>query len=243
MLCKKMLWLLMLVFLLVLLAGCSSNEENPIAPTPKSEPPEFALKEVSFPQSMTSSTHTMAKKAIEMVTDAMNFDGTGAFFTAPTGAQVLLESKVAWEYSWDTANLNRRLAITLLSGQYKWQLYYTGTANNVTFDNWRFMEAVQKTDKSNGHIYMYRENTGQIVQEWVWYTLEKDEYKFVAQDFGDAKSKIEITLKADTSGKVEFYLPSTSGGLVYNMRMSWDAQGAGAWWTYDNGVQKESGTW
>ena len=62
------IFIICLVFLLV--AGCSNDEENPITPTPTPKAPAFALKEITLPQLMLSSSDAMAKQAIAMVEDS-----------------------------------------------------------------------------------------------------------------------------------------------------------------------------
>ncbi|MBN1559349.1 hypothetical protein JW998_03820 [candidate division KSB1 bacterium] len=242
--CRKVLRMFVLVLLvLFIFAGCSSDEENPIAPTPKSNPPKFNLQEIAFPQKMVNSTDEMAQRAISLVDDAMSFEGTGCVFDPPEGAEVLAETQTAWEYSWQDAGLTKRLAIILISEQHKWQQFFTGTADGKTYDNWRYMDAAQKTDQSMGHVYLYKAVTTQIGQEWSWHTLDNGNYIFKVQNYGESPAKIEITFEPGNAGKIESYKAGTTGALVYDLVITWNANGSGSWRTYQNGAPVDNGTW
>ncbi|MBN1465528.1 hypothetical protein JXA02_07195 [candidate division KSB1 bacterium] len=242
--CRKVLLMCaLLLSTLFIFAGCSSDEENPVAPTPKSNPPEFKLKDISFPARMESSTDQMAQRALSIVDQVTSFEGTGCVFTPPDGAEVLAETKTAWEYSWQDASLTKRLAIVLISEQHKWQQFFTGTADDKTYDNWRYMDAAQKIDQSMGHVYLYKAVTTQIGQEWSWYTLDNGNYVFKMQKYGEPATKIEITWESSNAGKIESYKVGTTGALVYDLVITWDANGSGSWRTYQNGSPVDSGTW
>jgi len=241
---KNVLWLFMLLsFALFLFNGCSSDEENPITPAPRSDPPEFNLQDVSFPDKMQNSTDEKAKLAISLVNEAMSFEGTGCVFGPPSGATVNSETQTAWEYSWEDGGLTKRLAITLLSGQRKWQQFFTGSADGIAYDNWRSMDAAQKTDLTIGHVYLYKANTGQIAEEWSWHTLENNKYVFKKQKYVDPVSKIQITFEENNAGNIESYKPGSTGSLVYDVLITWDAAGNGSWRTFQDGTPLDNGTW
>ena len=240
---KLVLSCVLITFIVLILGGCSSDEENPVTPTPKPEPPDFALKEVTLPEKMVNSTDTMAQQAISIIESAMSFEGTGCVFAPPTGAEVLAENQTAWEYSWQESNLTKRLAIILISGQYKWQQFFTGTADNNSYDSWRFMDAAQKTDQTIGHVYLYKPVTMQIAQEWSWHTLDNNNYVFKRQSYVEPISKVEITCATDKSGGIESYKPGTTGALVYDLVVDWNADGSGSWRTFQNGMTLANGTW
>ncbi len=243
---KKQLWVVFLLSaLLFLIIGCSKDEENPVAPAPKTDPPEFQLNDVTLPSKMVNSSDEKAKQAISLMDEAMSFEGTGCVFNAPDGATVLSEGMSAWEYSWKEGNLTKRLAITSLSSinQRKWQLYYTGSADGVTYsDDWRFMDAGQTIDQSGGHVYIYKANTKQIIQEWTWRT-EKGVYTFEKSNYADPKMSVEIVVRADNSGKVERFVPSTTGSMMHDLLINWNASGDGTWWVYQNGMTTGDGSW
>jgi hypothetical protein len=245
MLYKKLFVLMAFCMGLFLIMGCSSDEEGPVTPTEKApDPPEFQMREMTVPDKMMNSGDAKAQLAISLIEAAQSFEGTDCVFGSPDGATVLTESKSAWEYSWAEGALTKRLAITSLASinQRKWQLYYTGSKDGVTLDEWRYMDAGQTTDLSGGHVYVYKLNTKQITLEWTWrtdggtYTLEK-------YDHGVSRSKMEIVIKSDGSGKVERFVPSTTGSMLHDLLVNWTASGTGNWWIYENGMSKESGSW
>jgi len=242
---KKLLVLMAFCMGLFLIIGCSSDEENPVTPTEKApDPPEFQMQEITVPDNMMNSGDAKAQLAISLIEAARSFEGTGCTFEAPSAATVLTESKSAWEYSWVDGSLTHRLAITSLASinQQKWQLYYTGSKDGVTLEDWRFMDAGQTTDLSSGHVYVYKLNTKQIIQEWTWRT-DRGTYTLEKYDHGESTSKIEIIIKADGSGKVERFVPSTTGSMLHDLLVNWTASGTGNWWVYENGMTKESGSW
>jgi len=245
MLYKKLLVLMAFCMGLFLLVACSSDEENPVTPAEQApDPPEFQMQEMTVPESMMNSGDAKAQLALSLIEEAQSFDGTGCVFEAPSGATVLTESKSAWEYSWVDGSVTKRLAITSLMSidQQKWQLYYTGSKDGVTLDEWRFMDAGQTTDMGSGHVYVYKLNTKQISLEWTWRT-DKGTYTLEKYDHGDSMSKIEIISRPDGSGKVERFTPSTTGSMLHDLLVNWTASGAGTWWVYENGMTKESGSW
>jgi len=238
MLLKKILSLFVLVPS-VLLLTCSSDEESPVSPTPKTDPPEFVLKEVTFPEKMQNSSDQMAKETIERIHQTMSFEGTGCVFEAPANSTAVTETTSAWEYQWTEDQVTNSLKITSTADRNMWQIYFDGGS----YSNWRYMDAVQRSDRTSGHVHLYRSSTSQIEHEWVWYTLENQEYKFIKQVYSDPNSKVEIAFKSDGSGKLETFLPGSGGSLVYELRVSWDNEGNGSWWTFDDGTQTGSGTW
>jgi hypothetical protein len=230
---------------LFLIFACSSDEEGPVKPTEKAPPPpEFQLRDITVPDKMMNSGDAKAQLALSLIVEATSFDGTGCVFKAPDGATVLSESKAAWEYSWVEGTLTQRLAITSLPSinQRKWQLYYTGSKDGETFEDWRLMDAGQTIDLGGGHIYLYKLNTKQIILEWTWRT-DKGTFTLEKYDHSDPRSKIEIILRADKSGKVERFTLGTTGSMMHDLLINWKADGTGTWWTYENGMTKESGSW
>lgn len=245
MLYKKLFVLTALCMGLFLILACSSDEEGPVKPTEKAPPPpDFQLQDITVPDKMMNSADAKAKLALDLIEATTSFEGTGCVFTPPEGATALTESKSAWEYSWVEGALTKRLAITSLVSinQRKWQLYYTGSTDGVTLADWRFMDAGQTTDLSSGHVYVYKINTKQIILEWTWRT-DKGTFTLEKYDHADPRTKIEIILRADKSGKVERFALSTTGSMMHDLLINWDANGNGTWWTYENGVTKETGTW
>ena len=243
MLRKNALYAIFASLLILIIAGCSSDEENPITPTPTPSPPEFMLKEITFPQHMLNSTDPMAQQAIATVENAMDFKACGCLFAPPEGAETIKESSGEWEYKWKTGELTQTLQIASVSGRDSWKIFYDGVKDGNSFNNWRFMDAVQSADLSSGHVTLFKPATLIIDMEWVWYTLQLSEYKFIKQYFGDPPYKIDITVKSDQSGKIDVFKPNSSGNMVYDIKFAWKADGSGSYWTFEDGKQTGYGTW
>lgn len=240
---KKYLTVLAAVLFIFLIGGCSSDEESPVAPTPPPKAPAFELKAIDLPNGLLQSTDAKAKLAVQLIDEVNSFEGTPCVFAAPTGAQAVKEVTGSWEYQWITGSLTQNLKITAAEGRLTWQLFWDGVDQGKSFTNWRKMDAVQRTDESNGHVYLYLEGSQQITMEWVWYTLENGDYTMVKQNHQEPISKIDITIKTDKSGKLERFSKNSKGSLVYDLRITWAADGAGEWWTYTDGVQSDYGKW
>jgi hypothetical protein len=245
MLYKKLFVLTAVCLGLFLFFACSSDEEGPVKPSEKAPPPpDFELREITVPDKMANSGDAKAQLALSLIDESTSFEGTGCVFKAPDGATVLAESKAAWEYSWVDGALTKRLAITSLSSinQRKWQLYYTGSKDGATFEDWRFMDAGQTLDLGSGHVYVYKTNTKQIIMEWTWRT-DSDKFTFEKYDHSEPRTKIEIIVRNNGSGKVERFSLSTTGSMMHDLLVNWTADGSGTWWTYDNGMSTNSGSW
>ena len=235
------IFIICLVFLLV--AGCSNDEENPITPTPTPKAPVFALKEITLPQHMLSSDDAMAKQAIAMVEEVLDFESCGCLFAAPGDAETIKAESGAWEYKWSAGDLTKTMQITAVSGRDSWKIFYDGSMDGRNYNNWRYMDAVQSSDLSSGHVTIFKAGTVTTELEWVWYTLEYNDYKLIKQFYGESPYKIEITIKPDNSGKIDKFAHNSSGNMVYDVKFAWKVDGTGSYWTFEDGVQTSFGTW
>ncbi len=241
MLFKKIIFAFIL--LSFLFTSCSEDEEAPVGPSPSTEPPEFALREVTFPDAMKQSTNEKAQMAISTTADAMSFKDSDVVLQVPEGAQAVKKTSGNWEYEWQEGNLTKSLKIITSTGRVTWQMYYDGNADGNNFSNWRCMDAVQSSDRTSGHVHLFIPGGQQIGTEWVWYTLANNDYKFIQQTYQESCTKLDIVSKPDKSGKLERFFKNSQGNLVYDLRISWNADGSGAWWTFEDGQQSDYGTW
>jgi hypothetical protein len=230
-----------LIFFLI--AGCSSDEENPITPTPPQTPPDFSLQEITLPQNMLHSTNTLAKQAITTIDEAIDFARCGCTFEAPDEATLEKAEGGEWEYTWSVVDLTKTMQITAVSGRYTWKIFYDGTQTGQEYNNWRYMDAVQSTDLSSGHVTLFKAGTVTTELEWVWYTLENTDYKLIKQYYGDPSYKVEITIKTDNSGKIDKFKRNSSGSMVFDVKYAWTSDGSGSCWTFEDGVQTSFNTW
>jgi len=232
-----------LSLLILIIGGCGSDEENPITPTLPPQPPTFQTKAIDLPQAMLNSSNDMAKQAIAIVEETLQFEPYGCRFEAPADAEAVKEKAGDWEYKWTTNGLTQTLQITSVSGRTTWKIFYDGSDGSQTYNNWRFMDTVQSTDLSSGHITLFKAGTNMTEIEWVWYTLELDVYKLIKQFYGEPPYKIEITVKPDKSGKIDKFTRNSAGNMVYDVKFSWNEDGSGSYWTFEEGVQTSFGTW
>lgn len=240
---KGVVLIILLPLVLLFVASCSEDEESPVGPSPSPQAPEFTLREVAFPDAMKQSTHEKSQMAMTLTEDAMTFKGTDVVLEAPEGAEALKETSGEWEYEWQEGNLAKTLKITTSTGRITWQMYYDGTKDGNTYNDWRCMDAVQSSDRTSGHVHLFKPGGQHIGIEWVWYTLANSDYKFIMQTYTEPCSKLDIVSKPDKSGKLERFSKNSQGNLVYDLRITWNADGTGAWWIYEDGKQTDYGTW
>lgn len=241
---NKLFWSFVIVVGVVFLfVSCSSDDESPVAPTKKPQPPTFSLATISIPQKMIESTDTMAQLAIQLINEAQSMEQAIGLLTAPQNAEVVKAETGEWEYKWVVGALTQTLKITSTEGRYTWRMYLDGTEGGINYINWRFLDAAQQSNKSNGHVYLFKLGTQQIESEWVWNTLSNNDYQFTRECHDESCKKTDITIKLDNSGKIERYVKSSTGSSVYDLRISWDVNGNGTWWTYEDGQETGYGTW
>jgi len=240
---QKLFWgVVIFAVLTFLLTGCS-EEDNPVKAPSTPDPPTFSLRSIPLPDNLENSPNEMAQQAVSIIEEAMRFDNENCCFEKPEVCKALTEKTGEWEYQWSDGNLTKNLKVTTKGDRDAWQFYLNGNSNGKTFDNFRAMDAVQQKNKSNGHVHLFKSNSIQIETQWVWYTLDNGNYLFTKESFAESRYNLEITIHTDKSGKIERYVLSPAGSMVYDVRFTWEANGSGAWWTYEAGQQKDYGTW
>jgi len=88
----------------------------------------------------------------------------------------------------------------------------------------------------------YKPLTTNIAMQWEWNIDAQGVYTFVMTSFVDGGGKIEITVNPDESGTLEFY-EEVSDNYALTLKVVWQSDGSGQWWTYENGTETDSGGW
>ena len=236
----KKLALIPLMIFVTLLFSCSSDD-NPTEPTSqKIKPKAPTAKTIELPEHMVQSGDPHAAMAASWIAMANSFTGYSQFFVPPEGAKSLPKVSDEGKYTWNVG----ALAITLIystDDEYsKWKVIFNGTDDEgTTYVNWVYMEAEQTADGSSGTMLMYEENSTDVAYKWEWTSSDDGSYNFTFLDYSDSGWKLDIHVNADNSGEMNYY-DNVDGEFVLKYKITWNADGSGAWWDYEN---NENGTW
>ncbi len=245
MLTRKILWSVLVIIAILLIPGCESDDNGTSSSSKTPEPPTFSLKTMHLPAYLEASSNPDAQKLKDCIADAQDLETYGCCFDAPAEEQRVEKSytEPEWTLEWEQAGLQKELKITSQNERVTWDMYLTGTFDGESVTNWLRMEVIQRGDRSNGHATLYKAGTNNIEYEWVWYTFDSGEYKFIRNCFHDDQSKVVISLKADRSGTIEIHGLNSKGALEVKTRYTWYVNGKGEWWTYQDGSQTDHGVW
>lgn len=245
--CYHKLLKLFPIFLLIAFFSlrCSSDDANPISSTDPPENPTFQFNKITVPDQMIQSTDPYAIQAIDYITHCQNFNVRGCFFDPSPNAQKTVNTtneSTTWEYSWRQGELDFQMKIQGLRDRYVWVIYIDGNEGSITYNNWKFMEAVQLKDQTNGHIYRYKTNTQEMRYEWTWNTTNEDGFRLNLRNFDDPLTVDQIVGYPNQAGEISHY-EWANGSFYIAFKAIWHSDGSGAWWTFDQTVLTNNGTW
>jgi len=234
----KFLVSLFTMLILVLVIGCSDDDEGPTGNNGETQQPTFSIDSITVPAAMAQSTDPMAQQAVTYVMMANAFSAYGSWFTSPTTSE-----GPPWTYTWTVDNLTITLTVTEEGTNWVWDIVLSGTDGDYTYDNWLFIHAEQAKDCSSGQLMIYMPVTTEICLEWSWSVDAEGVYTFVMTSYYEEEGlKVEITVNPDNSGELKLYT-EVSEVYLLTFRAVWQADGSGQWWTYVAGLQTDSGSW
>lgn len=245
--CYHKLLKLFPVFLLVAFLGlnCSSDDNNPINSTDPPEHPAFTFNKITVPDQMIQTSDPHVVQALDYITHCQNFNARGCFFDPSPNAQKDVNTtneSTKWQYRWRHGALDFEMEIRSQRDRYTWTIYLDGEDGGVTYNNWKFMEAVQLKDQSSGHIYRYKTNTQEMRFEWTWNTMTNNAYRLNQRNFEEPLTVDQITSNADQSGEIYHY-ERANDAFYLAFKAIWHSDGSGSWWTYDENSMTDSGSW
>lgn len=225
-------WSLLLVLAFtVFVAGCGKEEESP------TEPPQDApsIPSVRFKGPNTTSQDPYAQTAKTMA----------EFFSAVTSMWDAFRSLPAtkegnsWKWTYTAGGVTYTYTGTKQAdGSVQWRY----TMNGGGYNNWTALEGSTSGDGKSGSFKAYEENSTRIDVEVSWSTSASNVLTGIWRDYenGVPDERLELINNPDGSGELKLYNRQN----VLTLRIVWQANGSGEWWTYsDTGQQTGNGRW
>jgi copper(I)-binding protein len=233
----KILGTFFAVLALVLVIGCSGDDKSPTGNNGGTQEPAFSIDSITVPDAMMQSTDPMAQQTVMYVMMANAFANYGTWFTPPTTAG----NGPPWTYTWTVENLTVTLTIKEEGNNWVWDITWNGTDGVYTYNDWLFIHAEQAKDNSSGQLIIYEPVTTIVAWMWTWSVDAQGVYTLVMTSESDG-SKIEVSVNPNDSGELKVY-ETINQNYVMTLKVIWQADGSGQWWTYDENGQTGSGSW
>jgi len=231
---SKWIKLLAVILVLAVAAGCSKKSTGPS----KDEMPEFNGPNVQVPAALTANAgDPQVDYAIQLAEAFGQMGGFSDWMEPPTRPVGKTMGDDVWEETWtDEDGVSITLRVQETSTQITWQLILSGDlGDGLIVNNFTILSAMEKKDGSEGYLKIYDPESGEEFFVWAWTSDSTGlnvTFNF-AGDFWEIKGRYNN----DGSGWLEEYW---EGALTF--KIVWTAAGTGEWWTYNNGVQTDHGT-
>ncbi len=242
---------------ITVLSACSKDEENSIKPSD-----EPALEEVSLslagdatseiieiPEGLASSSDSIAQVAISSIQTVNQITNYFSVFTPPANAEksnspiisangrAKATNKEYLVYTWVIGQHSIAYQLSSEGDKYVWEIFM----KNGDEDYKKYVYTEESKTVKKGFMKVY-DISGFIAEDGVLaeYTWDKnsDGVFFVTASLPFAELAYHITLNADHSGNVKYYL----GGEIY-YHIIWTGQGSGNWMWYSEGEVVSEGVW
>ncbi len=244
---KSKYFVLIVLLSAFLIGGCSKDNNNPASPANNEDvPPAPQIKTVTVPQAMQQSQDAHAIMTSSYISMANTVQIYTAFFSPPSG-KIGNISSTSGDYvkSWNYGGANVTLTASQTSDGYNWNITLNGVFDNVTYNDFKFIEATSSTDGSSGQLMLFSPDNSEYTAEWIWSTLASGVYNITMRSNQTAQDQMRIVVSSnpDNSGSVEVY-NIVNSNPVKNYQSSWSASGSGQWSTFDDqGNLQDSGSW
>lgn len=215
---------------LAVLAGCGSDEKNPLTPKPTT-PPEI-------PQVVAPELPTNAPGNVKMMAGSVGnfYSGRFSIFNQFQGRQgVWQDSTWTWSATFDS------ITVTIVSqvnddGSTHWQMILNGSDDGVVYDNWVAITGQVSADKNSADWIFYEEGSQTPASTWS-YQIDGNGNRTTTVQVEE--TKIVFVNNADGSGSFRTF---ENGKLIFEAE--WKADRTGWWKVYDeNGTLLRQGTW
>ncbi|MFW5656734.1 MAG: hypothetical protein ACOC3T_02225 [Bacteroidota bacterium] len=221
----------MFLFGLVIITGCSKDEDDDNNKPPEVVSPEIQSKldEINVPENLANSQTWYALQVSAYVAQIKSINSYFAYFDPVEGAEY--DDGV---YFWTNGGQSVWLNYTETSNTYGWEM-------DVDFGNGRvdYISAEQQKDGSSGwlRVYDYTESTtGNFIYEYNWEILGDDSVVLSWSNSEDGFN-LEIKGSPDDSGYAKYFENNVP---VYEF--VWNSDGSGYYTTYDDTGELENTT-
>lgn len=231
------------IFILALTAffWYCGDDDSGTGPSSSEEPPEFNVEFPTLPQKMQQSNNINAQQINGYLTTAQLLSSSYMPFLSPPGNAGVGD----WEYTWSDGDLTVHLKITESDNKLHWKVYFTGTNQGETYDNWLAMEA-ERNKAATALSFIIYEKDMQGPQ--ATFDYEEKNTGTLAYDFKSYSPgntmRVYAEINQNSSGWAERY-DEIDGEFVRAKKYEWDANGNGQWWEYGNDGTSitSSGSW
>lgn len=238
-----LIWVLAVAFL-SFFVSCSKDDDEP--EPQQQQAPTFSTKTVAVPDAMMQSSDEGAQEAVAYVNLANSFTGLANSFIPPQKCAPYKSTNDGppWIYTWEVIDGEDQYTVTLTISQtssgYEWDMVIDGTIDGIVVNNFLFMHGELSNDGKNGLFTLYDFETGEICMYVTWNTDDNGVYSVTFEIPEDIK--VNVTSNLDGSGDVEVY-EWENGNYQLEWKAVWTSDGHGEWWSYENGVLVDHGTW
>ncbi len=149
--------------LMLLVAGCSKNENSPTETQPSSPP----LPNIVFKGPGSSANDPSLTILRSYVSNVNSFTIT----LAPLALTTPVQSGSTWTWTYVNKTLTLVLTAAIQSdGTYLWKLMFNGVdpSDGITYDHWLGVDGTTSTDGKTGSGKTYVRNKAQVASEFDW---------------------------------------------------------------------------
>lgn len=240
---NSFIFLLIVALLMVFYAGCDDSSTSP----KEEKPPTIESTTIEIPTKMQTAANNGdpgAAIAVSYITMANSFSGFTNILTPPENAQ---RSKPVgalddtWTYTWSSQNLSLEMTVTETDEYVHWVMIYDGTDGVYTYNNFKFLEAMQYKAFDEGWMKVFDPMTTGLLWEYMWETDSNGTFHFDMYVYseGNVEATVNVEVNSDGSGEVVIDLGSSGSYVV-----QWAADGTGSWTYYNSdGSVAQSGSW
>lgn len=243
---KRLVSFVLAVFFVAGFITCS-KDSSPTAPKEQKEAPTLAAQQVTVPPQMAQSTDPHAQLAVGFISMANSFSAFGSNFAPPALQKTMFaaspDDDPTWFQTWTNAGLTISVSIYDKGDMYVWDIRFSGTDGEDTFDNWLFIHAEQSQERNSGTMTIYEPVTTKVSSVFTWGMDADNVYTLtMVSIFEGAAEKVVVQQRPDKSGSLEAS-EGTLDNFVLQFACQWTAEGSGTWTSYDNGTEIDSGSW
>ncbi|MCP5063638.1 MAG: hypothetical protein GY936_14420 [Ignavibacteriae bacterium] len=226
-----------LLTFLLLLAFSIACDETTTEPD-QIEAKALHVKEIQVPDALKQSSDQKATFANAYISSMNSLaNGFSAWLSAPAGSESLAKTNDDRSYTWSAGGISITMNYSENGDNYTWEVFLNGTdGEGLTFNNFKFLEAAQNKNESEGYLKIFEDNSSNLSSTWSWVTNTNDVYSMTFG--GDDNDRIEVNSNPDESGELLFYENN-----VLVSRTVWTSAGTGEWTEFDSGGNiTDSGT-